>query len=621
MATLTRISFGCLTLAFVASVSSLAFAQEPPPAGAPAPAPAPAPAANPDAVPPAAPGGDANLVAPAPVLNDPNAAGNQKPVVEGAPEHKKVAAVFPPPVDRPPTPKREKLQVTSIGMRLGAVDFGAEADIVSSVGRLKPPPDNRRWTYALRGYFRAPMRIGIGPETGKTDGSQLHSPPRMVGFGSNEWNYINVAPGAAGQLELQVSNQRVEGHVILAGDLFADAAYPHLDKLGGFSQAWVTLKAPALIGTRGGAALNVGAFSERFGAAGPYQQSTGYYGTYLFGRTHVAGETLLLDFDATPDLEIIAEHGFGAKIEVMPFVKNGAPKAPYLPDQGPVPQGSNFVHHAHLNFIWKEWLSVAGHYLTSWSPNDLQEVTISPAKEARMTVAGGEIHSDHPVAGSGYVGYSYIDAKRILPLGDGVQVLHGSSGAVFKDNYFGALSPELPLALQTGADDARRDDSGKLHTVLFQYILRAAPLLGRKEPGPDVALGVFGMYNHVDAVKHDLKGDTVAAGYAFKQDKVKLGAELQVAPIEPLSIGLRFDTVMPDGGNKDVSYQAISPRIVLHSKWIGREYVILNYTRYMLGKSVRPSAPYSQPSPPEQPLASVTKPDENLLSLTAMVAF
>src|SRR5262249_1174673 len=156
--------------------------------------------------------------------------------------------------------KREKLQVTSVGMRLGAVDFGAEADIVSSVGRLKPPPDNRRWSYALRGFFRAPARVGIGPETGSSQGQQLHSPPAITGLERDEWSYINVAPGATGQIELAVTNQRVEGHVLFAGDLFGDAAYPHLDKLGGFSQAWVTLKAPALIGTRGGVALNVGAF-------------------------------------------------------------------------------------------------------------------------------------------------------------------------------------------------------------------------------------------------------------------------------------------------------------------------------------------------------------------------
>jgi hypothetical protein len=271
--------------------------------------------------------------------------------------------------------------------------------------------------------------------------------------------------------------------------------------------------------------------------------------------------------------------------------------------------------------IFKDWLSVAAHYLSSWSPNDFQEVNKMPAKEARMTVMGGEIHSDHPIAGNSYLGYSFIDAERVLPLSDGVQVLHGSTGAVFKNNYFGQLPADLPLLLQTGVDSPRRDDSGKLHTLLFQYILRAAPLFGRKEPGPDVALGVFGMFNHVDAKKHDLNGKEIAGGYDFKQDKLKLGGELQFAPIEPLSIGVRFDRVMPDGGKADVAYSALSPRVVLHSKWIGREYVILNYTRYFLGKNVRPSAPYSQPNPPDEPLASVTKPDENLISLTAMVAF
>lgn len=614
MATLTRIKLGCLCVSVALTVTGKSSAQDAPAAPTdPAPA---APAAEP-APKPAAPAVD-TAVNPTPPAGAVPAPAAEPAPASAAPA--KIATVFPPPVDRPPAPKREKLQVTSIGMRLGAVDFGAEADIVSSVGRLKPAPDNRRWTYALRGFFRAPMRVGVGPETGSTEGSQLHSPPRMVGFGSDEWSYINVAPGGTGQLEVAVTNQRVEGHVILAGDVFWDAGYPHLDKMGGFSQAWVTLKAPALIGTRGGAALNVGAFSERFGAAGPYQQSTGYYGTYLFGRTHIAGETLVLDFDATPDLEVIVEHGVGAKVEVVPFRKDNPPVAPYLPNQGPVPQGSNFVHHAHANVIYQDWLSIAAHYLTSWTPNDLQEVTQQEAKEARMTIVGGEVHSDHPVAGNGYVGYSFIDAKRILPLSDGVQVLHGSTGAVFKDNYFGSLPLAAAQLLKTGIDDPRRDDSGKMHSVLFQYIVRAAPLLGRKEPGPDVALGVFGMLNHVESKKRELKGMEVPE-YELKQDKLKFGAELQVAPIEPLSLGVRFDRVMPDGGNADIAYSALSPRVVLHSKWIGREYVILNYTRYFMGSGVRPSAPYSQPSPPEEPLASITKPDENLISLTAMVAF
>jgi hypothetical protein len=503
-----------------------------------------------------------------------------------------------------------------------AVDFGAEGDIVSSAGRPKPPADNRRWTYALRGFLRAPMRIGIGPETGSDTGSQFHSPPRMVGLNSDEWTYINVAPAATGQIQLAVSNPRVEGHVIIAGDTFNDAGYPHLDKMGGFSQAWVTLKSPALFDTSGGIALTMGAFSERFGAAGPYQQSTGYYGTYLFGRTHVAGESLVLNLDLSEDLELIAEHGFGAKVEVTPFRKDNPPILPYLPNHGPAPLASNFVHHAHASLIYKDWLTFSAHYLRSWTPNDLSEVTQEGAKSGSLNIMGGEVHFDHPVVGNAYVGYSYIDAERILPLSDGVQVLHGSTGVVFKNNYFGKLPATSTILnpLRSGQRPPGIDDSGTVQSLLFQYIVRAAPLMGRREPGPDVALALFGMINHVEATKTELNGMVVPA-YEFKQDKVKVGAELQFAPIDMLSMGVRFDRVMPDGGNADIAYSALSPRVVLHSKWISREYVILNYTRYFLGSGVRPSNPYSQPDPPVLPLANVTKPDANVISLTAMVGF
>jgi hypothetical protein len=527
--------------------------------------------------------------------------------------------VFPPPQKRAPIPKRTKPLQTTIGMELGAVDFGAEADLISSVGRERPPADNRRWTYALRGFLRAPMRFSIGPETGSTDGSQLHSPPRMVGFNSDEWNYIGVAPAPTGQIQLNVSNLRVSGNIIIAGDVFTDAGYMHLDKMGGFSQAWVTLKSPALFGTKGGAALNVGAFSERFGAAGPHQQSTGYYGTYLFGRTHVAGESLVFDYDLSDDLELVVEHGFGAKVETVPFRKAAPPRAPYLPDQGPVPQGSNFLHHAHAALLVGDWMRVAAHYLTSWTPDDLGDPVTGGSKEGRLTVTGGEVHVDHPTAGNGYLGYSFVDAKRLLALSDAVQVIHGSTGMVFKENYFGPLSDAAYTSLSGSGDPATRDDSGQVHTLQFQYLLRARALLGETEPGVDASLAVFGMYNHVKATKH-LETPGFQA-FNFKQDRIKFGGELQVSPLDFLAVGLRFDEVMPDGGNADIAYSALSPRLVLHSKWISREYVILNYTRFFLGDQATPSLPYRQPRPIEPPYSQLTKADENLVSLTAMVAF
>jgi hypothetical protein len=164
---------------------------------------------------------------------------------------------------------------------------------------------------------------------------------------------------------------------------------------------------------------------------------------------------------------------------------------------------------------------------------------------------------------------------------------------------------------------------------MFQYILRARPLLGRRDPGVDLSLAVFGMLNHVEAPKTEILGSTTIPGtsepvplYTLKQDRIKFGAELQFAPHHLMSLGARFDRVMPDGGNADVAYNAISPRFILHTNWLSREYIILNYTRYFgMGRDVRPSPPYTQPSPPPEPYASITTPDPNLISLAALVAF
>ena len=139
--------------------------------------PAPAPSEPPATAPAAAPAAPTAPPAPAP------AAANEA-----------AATVFPPPVQRPPAPVRVKPQLITVGMHPAAVDFGAEADLVSSIAGEKPEPQSRRWNYKLRGFFRAPARVGIGPRAGTDEGNQLHSPPRMVGYTSDEWTYIGVAP-------------------------------------------------------------------------------------------------------------------------------------------------------------------------------------------------------------------------------------------------------------------------------------------------------------------------------------------------------------------------------------------------------------------------------------------
>ena len=79
---------------------------------------------------------------------------------------------------------------------------------------------------------------------------------------------------------------------------------------------------------------------------------------------------------------------------------------------------------------------------------------------------------------------------------------------------------------------------------------------------------------------------------------------------------------MPDGGKTEVAYSALSPRMILHSNWLSREYIIFNYTRYFFGNdNYQPSPPYRQPTPPAPPFNQIVHADENVLSLTAMIAF
>jgi hypothetical protein len=145
-------------------------------------------------------------------------------------------------------------------------------------------------------------------------------------------------------------------------------------------------------------------------------------------------------------------------------------------------------------------------------------------------------------------------------------------------------------------------DSGKIDSVMFQYMLRLASLLELPATGRDLTLAVYGMFNHV----------TSAALSKGTQDKFKFGSEAQFAAWRYLSAGVRFDRVMPDGGNADVAYSALSPRLVFHTSWHSREYILLSYTRYFLGSTLEGAFLDAGVRYP---------PDKNLVVLSAQIAF
>jgi hypothetical protein len=513
--------------------------------------------------------------------------------------------------------KRVKPLQTTVGLDPTAPDFGAEADLVSTVNESGASIKPRRWTFVMHGFLRAPLRVGIGPTTqvlnnrGQMSDSEWHSPPHVVGANNYDWNSVGLNPSPTGSLYLSVGNAIVSATLVISSGTFVDAAYKQLDQMGGISQGFVTMKFSDLFGNRGGLTLNAGAFSNRYGLAGPRQNSSGYYNTYLFGRTRVVGAAVTADIDLTDHLELVLEDGFGSKMEVVPWRPQPV-ATPYLPDQGPTPQGSNFVHHVHAALLVDDWLRIAGHFMTSYTPNDLLDSTgtIRGGRSGYINIAGGEVHLDLPRWGSAYVGYSHLGATRVLALADGIQVIHASNGVGLTKNYFNpAFTYRAPVigsdVTATPLDTA--GDSGSVDTVMFQYMVRMASLLELPATGRDLSLAVYGMYNHVKAAM--LMGGA--------QDKFKFGAEAEFAALRYLSFGVRGDRVMPNGGNADVAYTAISPRVILHTSWLSREYVILSYTRYFLG-----SSPQRYMLPDYFPPIAVDYPlDKNLLVLSTLISF
>jgi hypothetical protein len=297
------------------------------------------------------------------------------------------------------------------------------------------------WKFNFHGYLRAPMRISFGPpspvdqppngnsrvvSTGllpadAPPGTQWHSWPRVPGASYISWDYTNTVPGPWAQLNFSYGNARTMMTVIVDSYAQTSGGYRDLQAQQGIDQAFITLNFPDLFGNRGGLVWNVGSFQNRYGTAGKYDG--GMYETYLFGRTHVAGETLTANVEFGSDWSVTAEQGFGAKMEVIPFTNNqlgqvfkGSPgancfnlrppppdpnnpmpppvdtkplgtacvdnngwgfqqylsdrDAEYLPYAGPVPQGSTFLAHFHLGLAYRRLLTFGAHLLYTFTPDD-----------------------------------------------------------------------------------------------------------------------------------------------------------------------------------------------------------------------------------------------------------
>jgi hypothetical protein len=634
---------------------------------APAPAPAaPAPAAPaptpvaPTPPPPPAPAAPAPAAPPAP---PPPAA--PAPAATPAPANAPAVNLMP----TPPAPDKSTsggAAAGGTGLSPNAPQIGSGSMITTKQGEsltASTGGTSDEWKFDFHGYFRGPLRISFGPPTpadlptrnnpyppgadAPVAGTQWHSPTRVPGYNYQDWNYTNTVSGPWTQLNFSYGNSRAMATVIVDSYAVTDGGYKHLQAQQGIDQAFLTLNFPEALGDLGTLTWTLGTFQNRYGTMGKYDG--GMYETYIIGRTHVSGETLtanLTNLDNAGNWSVSLEDGFGAKYDIIPFLNNqyyqvftnvpvgstnGAPfladrDAEYLPYAGPVPQGSTFLHHAHIGAKYQKLWTLGAHYIYTWTPDDNWHPTNSRLPnggdavprargpiQGSMAVVGADVRFNGGVFGDGYLAYSHVDARNINALADSLEIVHSRSGYNFKQNFFGRTYDP-----HTGVYTGPQNETGTVDNIGLQYSFSFGALARYPEDwwgdGPDIVLTAFGIMSIVNSPppqvaltgdpQHNIVGDpSRAQTWDMSTKKLKLGFDAVYTPLYWLGFNGRFDWVQPDldaaysntpgvAGGSQLSFSALTLRLLFRTQFVTHETVQLQYAHYFLGKASYPSYPY-----------------------------
>jgi hypothetical protein len=513
---------------------------------------------------------------------------------------------------------------------------GAEAAAAASGSMAAAPaakgPSPSDWQFSWHGYFRAPLRIGVGhrnacpPGTlpsdtanqvpSNTQGASYNGPycaapgqshttfhnPYIPDDQYLSWTFDRQWEQAWAEIFLSFGNDKVVGTVGIQGYDFTDVGMlgnqPSPAQFG-IGQGWLTITPDLPVD---GLRMNwkVGAFWEKFGMAGKYDG--GHYDTYMFGRTHQIGEALALQYDVG-DFTLKASHGFGAHLEMTPagipisgnqnslnYYNSGAANA-YPPGASP---GFTLLDHVHAGVSYKKWLDINAHYMLAWSQDDREQATLqtgtstgsviqSGQGDGSLAVYGVEARLLGGVFGEFYAGYSHIAAKNVTQVGPAIEVLHSSGGGGHNgangiyENFFNGV----------GNGTGKIDSLQFAYDFSFGYLWRklAHPNSAFWGDGLDVKLSLFLLYSSVtgtDPTSFNLFNGQATAG----TQKLKYGADLVANLLPWFGVGVRGDYIQPDSHDVHQSFGVLSPKLIFRTKFITHEEIGVQYSHYWNGSDV-----------------------------------
>jgi hypothetical protein len=482
------------------------------------------------------------------------------------------------------------------------------------------------WKFSYHGYLRAPMRIGLGkrlPEdsNGFTIANQtdmtIHEATipddQYLSFQSTAHNMRSWAEGF-----FSFGNGTAAGVLGIGSYNLTEGGFNDFRANWGITQAYVLLT-PDLGYENVRIWAKAGAIVDRYGMAGRYD--AGEYDTYMFGRTHVVGETFHVDYDINDMWTLGLEQGFGT----------------HKPDPNSFNNARfTLLHHEHVSLKQGRDLEFGAHYLMSWSqeeyrpkssPGDPNVKTLGDARNGypngQLWVAGVEARAELGAFGYIYGAYSHVGANYALTVSRAIEVLHASGGGEFElgipGNYLESPNcvlappntplPTFPAGVQRPENwnaldiNGCSDGNGYVNALQAQYEFSLTNFQQQISGGSrfwgqgfDTIVKLYGLVAFANSEARDTTGVSKTGGQAaitstdlptsYSVTRSKFGADVTIQALPWLSPAIRFDRVMPNNHISEQSFAILSPRLQFKTAWVTHERITLGYSRYIYDQRI-----------------------------------
>ena len=480
---------------------------------------------------------------------------------------------------------------------------------------VKPVVEPEGWRTFVTGYFRAPLAIGISKRPGPDD---LNGPPKtQLSYGPNrtvDSNYYSFAYTRLQEQDwvevfIHAKKKHVDAVVGWMGYWYQSAGFRNPDATWVPGMAYLALDTDfRAAGVEPNIALTVGAWWPKFGYFAKYD-------TYTLGQYRQLGEQVKLTVPVNPDFTVTLVQGFGGG-------RDGSFIYQINPPIYGAKTGLKLIHYENVRLAYKKYVDIALHYSNEWTrdPNLFQQAsegkTYAEARDAHVTVMGGEANLSAPYAGSLWISPSYVTVKNGWALGanGGTEVMHSLSGDGLATNYLG-WSGSLPDS----------NASGSLFNLGFLYENTLSGIQGKARGSvkPEVTLNVFGLFADITL--------DLPPGSVITQDRMgqfKYGADLELQALDWLGLMVRWDEVNYNLDHAGYVFSAITPRVTFSSHFFSGESIYIQYSRYRYGDKMVLAGKWPWGTPlvagsdiiQGGPYAG-HKPDMDVVKLQASVAF